>query len=123
MESTAWDALEHETASRDVLDFHLLRWHQNRTQIGPLPHETVLPETLHLVEQPDLRHAIMDLAVWRAGGRGCAGQPLLPDPRRRGRSDPAFPAALGDLQRYRRSEPDSAGLAWLDASHRRCAPD
>src|ERR1700739_3068029 len=61
------------------------------------PYETILPETLHLVEQPDLRHAALDLAVRRVGGRGCPGQPLLPDSRRCGRSDPAFRAALGDL--------------------------
>src|SRR5581483_3089055 len=37
-------------------------------QFGFAPHETILPETLHLVEQPDLRHAALDLAVRRTGG-------------------------------------------------------
>src|ERR1700744_2506394 len=97
MESSDLTPGEHETESRVVLDFRSLRWHHDPKQIGHAPHETVLPETLHLVEQPDLWHAIVDLEVRRAGGRGRGGQPLLSAPRRRCRSGPAFRAALGDL--------------------------
>src|SRR5512139_2397229 len=90
---------------------------------GPLAHETVLPQALYLVEQPDLRHPALDLAVRRAGRPGRTGQPLLPDPRREDRSDPRFRAALGDLQWLCRSEPRAAVLAWLDAPHGRRAAD
>src|SRR6201989_1729859 len=34
MESAALAAVKHETASRDVLDFHLLRWHQIPRKLG-----------------------------------------------------------------------------------------
>src|ERR1700682_1890585 len=45
------------------------------------PHETVSAQAFHMVERPDLWHAIVDLAVRRAGGRRRAGQTLFPDPR------------------------------------------
>ena len=46
-------------------------------------HETVFPQTFHVVERPDVRDAIVDLAVWRAGRRGRAGQPLFSHPGRK----------------------------------------
>src|SRR5579883_2392205 len=86
-------------------------------------HETVPAQILHLVEWPDLWHPALDLSLRRIGRRGRAGQPLLPDARRQDRSDAAFRAPLGDLQRPRRGQPDPAGLAWLDPSYRRYAAD
>ena len=44
----------------------------------PSPDETVSAQILHLVEWPDLRHAIVDVAVRRTGRTRRAGQPLLP---------------------------------------------
>src|SRR5258708_5355396 len=45
-------------------------------------HETVSAQAIHMVERADLRHAIVDMAVRRAGRRRRAGQPVLPHPRR-----------------------------------------
>src|SRR6266478_2146268 len=81
--------------------------------------ETVSAQAFHMVEWPDVWHAIMDLAVRRAGRPGRAGQPLLPHPWRQDRSVSRFRAALGDLQRLCRGQPHSAVVARLDAPHRR----
>src|SRR3954471_14348280 len=59
--------------------------------------ETVFAEVFHLVERPDVRHAIVDLALRRTGRQGRAGQPLLPHPWRQDRSDAWVRAALGGL--------------------------
>src|SRR5205085_12095652 len=83
-----------------------------------LLHETVLPQAIHMVERPDVWHAIVDVAVWRVGRHRRAGQSLLPHPGRQDRSDAAFLAALGDLQRLCRCVPYSAVMARLDASYR-----
>src|SRR6185312_5251714 len=85
--------------------------------------EPVPAQDLHMVEWPDLRHPIVDLAVRRTGRRRRAGQSLFPHQRRQDRSHPGLRAALGGLQWLRRSEPGAAVLAWLAASYRRCPAD
>src|SRR6185437_11592815 len=56
---------------RTSLDNSPCGWHQNPvTKRQPVsPHETILAQALHVVEQPDLRHAVVDLAVRRARRR------------------------------------------------------
>src|SRR5258705_3097283 len=85
--------------------------------------ETVSAQAFHVVEWPDVRHAIVDLAVRRTGWPGRTGQPLLPHPWRRDRSLAWLRAALGDLQWLRRSLAHSAVMARLDAPHRRPSAD
>src|SRR5258705_2137732 len=88
-----------------------------------IPDEAVSAENIHLVERPDLRHAIVDVAVWRTGRPGRAGQSLLSQQGPQDRSDARFRAALGGLYRLCRSEPGAAVMAWLAASHRRRRAD
>src|SRR5258708_33906931 len=85
--------------------------------------ETVSAQAFHMVEWPDLWHAIVDLAVRRAGGPGRTGQPLLPHQWRQDRSVARLRAALGDLQWLRRSLAHSTVMVRLDAPHRRRSPD
>src|SRR5258705_13780536 len=85
--------------------------------------ETVSAQAFHMVEWPDLWHAIVDLAVRRAGGPGRTGQPLLPHPWRQGRSLRRLRAGLGGLQWLRRSLAHSTLMARLGAPHRRRPPD
>src|SRR6266550_3961549 len=85
--------------------------------------ETVSAQAFHMVEWPDLRHAIVDLAVRRIGGPGRTGQPLLPHPWWQDRSVARLRAALGDLQRLCRGQPRSAVMARLAAPHRRPCAD
>src|SRR6476620_11389497 len=75
------------------------RWHQSRTDFPTVrpPDETIPAQILHLVERPDLWHAIVDLAVWRAGRYRRAGQPLLPHQGWPDRSDAELRAPLGGL--------------------------
>src|SRR6185437_12804855 len=80
--------------------------------------ETLSAQDLHMVERPDLRHPIMDLAVRRTGRRGRAGQSIFPYHWRQDRSRARLRAALGDLQWLCRSEPGAAVMARLAASHR-----
>src|SRR6476646_11084840 len=94
-----------------------------RTGLRKSAHENFLPAVLHLVEWPDLRHPALDLALWRTGRPGRVRQPLFPRPRRQDRSDLADGAALGDLPRRGRGLVGAAVVAWLAASHRRCAAD
>src|SRR5262245_12514416 len=47
--------------------------------------ETFLSALLHLVERPDLRHPVLDLALRRAGRARRVRQPLLPYARRQDR--------------------------------------
>src|ERR1043166_6700066 len=62
-----------------LLDMVGARWHEAVTfPIQRVRHENVLPPLLHLVERPDVRHPAVDVALWRAGGRGRIRQPLLP---------------------------------------------
>src|ERR1700731_4572769 len=63
----------------------------------PRPDEAILAQNVHMVERPDLRHAIVDLAVRRTGRRGRAGQPLLPHQGRQDRSHAPLPTPLGGL--------------------------
>ncbi len=80
------------------LDIWGFRWHQSPTasnRTAEPAHETVPAEILHLVERPDLWHAIVDLAVRRAGRPGRAGQPLLPHQGRRDRSDAGISSGAG----------------------------
>jgi NADH:ubiquinone oxidoreductase subunit len=44
----------------------------------PSPHEAVSAEIFHLVERPDIRHAIVDVAIRRAGRPGRAGRKIDP---------------------------------------------
>src|SRR6266403_569952 len=85
--------------------------------------ETVSAQAFHVVERTDVWHAIVDLAVRRAGRTGRTGQPLLPHPWRQDRSVSRFRAALGDLQWLRRSLAHSTVMARLDAPHRRPPAD
>src|SRR5258707_4118213 len=101
------------------------RWHQGRNAFSEPARidETVSAQGFHMVEWPDLWHAVVDLAVRRAGGPGRTGQPLLPHPWRRDRSLARLRAALGDLQWLRRSLAHSTVIARLDAPHRRPPAD
>src|SRR5438270_9750692 len=63
----------------------------------PSPHEAVSAEIFHLVERSDIRHAIVDVAIRRAGRPGRAGQPLLSDQGPQDRSDARLRTALGHL--------------------------
>src|SRR5215211_7952915 len=63
----------------------------------PSPHEAVSAEIFHLVERPDVRHAIVDLAIRRTGRPGRAGQQLLSHQGAQDRSDARLRAALGGL--------------------------
>ena len=38
------------------------------------PDEAVSAQNIHMVERPDIRHATLDVAVWRIGRPGRAGQ-------------------------------------------------
>src|ERR1700730_5739758 len=58
------------------------------------PDETVSSQDVHMVERPDLRHAIVDVAVRRTGRRGRAGQPLLSHQGPQDRSGARLRAAL-----------------------------
>src|ERR1044072_3698551 len=64
-------------------------------EAGPLPHETILPQALPLLEWPALWHPTLDQALRGAGRPGRAGQSLLSHPRRGSRPDPRLRAALG----------------------------
>src|SRR3954447_14591590 len=86
-------------------------------------HETISAQAIHLVEWPDVRHTIVDLALWRTGRHGRAGQYLLSHQGTQDRSDTRLRAPLGDLQRGRRGFARAAVMAWLAASHRRYRPD
>src|SRR5262245_14945421 len=77
----------------------------------------------HVVERSDVRYAAVDLALWRVRRRGRVREPLLPHQGRQDRSDAGTRAAMGDLQRPRRSLDRAAILARLAASHRRRAAD
>ena len=79
-------------------------------------HEAVPPAVLHLVERPDARHPLLDLAGGRVRRRGRARQPLLPPAERR--------PPLGDLQRRGGSlahpaPPGTAGCTTAPTSPRR----
>ncbi len=63
----------------------------------PGPHEAVSAQIFHLVERPNVWHAIVDVAVRRAGRPGRAGQPLLSHQGPQDRSDARLRAALGGL--------------------------
>src|ERR1700676_2799016 len=86
---------------------------------SPTRHEELPAALLHLVERPDLRHAAVDRALRGAGRRGRVRQPLLPHQGPQDRSDAGFRAALGDLQRRRRSLLRATDLAWLAAPYGR----
>src|SRR5262249_41252485 len=88
-----------EPNCRALLDISVGQWHQGPSieASAGRPHEAIFLEALHLVEQPDLRHAAMDLQVRRTRRRGRAGQPLLPHQGWRDRPDAALRAALGHL--------------------------
>src|SRR4029453_14583048 len=86
-------------------------------------HENVFPALLYLVEWGDLRHAGVDRALRRVGGRGGVRHPLLPNEGRQDRSDARLRAPLGHLQRHCGSLGRAAVLAWLAAPHRRCSAD
>src|SRR5262249_60824443 len=75
--------------------------------------ENVFSARLYLVERGDLRHAGVDLALRRVRGRGRVRQSLLPHEGRQDRSNARLRAALGDLQRDRRSLDRAAVLAWV----------
>src|SRR6266478_1805879 len=85
--------------------------------------ETVSAQAFHMVEWPDVRHAIVDLAVRRTGRPGRTGQPLLPHPWRGDRSIARLRAALGDLQWLRGGLAHSTVMARLDPPHRRSCAD
>src|SRR5687767_13358150 len=104
--------------------FRWLRWHQGSCPFdSAVADETVLLEIVHLVEWPDVRHPVLDLALWRVRRRGRVRQPLLPHARRQDRSRTWVRAALGDLQRLRGSVDDPAVLARVDAPYGRSAAD
>src|SRR5262245_51322999 len=107
------------------VDFARRWWHERAAHpgLGSRADENVFSALLHLVERGDLRHAAVDLALRRARGRGRVWQPLLPHQGRQDRSDARLRAALGDLQRHRRSLDRAAVLAWLAAPHGRHAAD
>src|SRR2546429_7879162 len=79
--------------------------------------ETVSAQAFHMVEWPDVRHAIVDLAVRRTGGHGRAGQPLLPHPWRGDRSIARLRAALGGLQWLPGGQPGGAVLGRRGGPH------
>ena len=92
-------------------------------QPGSTGDEDLPAAPVHLVERPDLRHPILDLAVRRVRRHRRVRQSLLSHQGRPDRSDAGFRAALGDLQRHRGSLDDPADLARLDAPHRRSTAD
>src|ERR1700722_1185135 len=85
--------------------------------------EAVFSQIIHVVEWPDLRHPIVDVAVRRTGRRRRRGQSLLPHQGSQDRSIARLRAALGDLQRLCGSNPRAAVMARLAASHRRRGAD
>src|SRR5262245_29462968 len=107
------------------VDFARRWWHERAAYLGlgSRADENVFSALLHLVERGDLRHAGVDLALWRVRGRGRVRQSLLPHEGRQDRSNARLRAALGDLQRHRRSFDRAALLAWLAAPHGRHAAD
>src|ERR1700716_4763800 len=117
--------MRRSTSERTYLDNSACRWHQDATALlePASAYETVSAQAFHMVERPDLWHAIVDLAVRRTGGRRRAGQPLLPHQGPQDRSVARLRAALGGLQRLCRGDACAAVMAWLAASHRRCRAD
>src|SRR5262245_54471509 len=85
--------------ARAALDSRRARWQEAPSRRCLSSNENLLDALLHLVERPDLRHPAVDVALWRAGRRGRARQPLLSHPRRQDRPGAALRAALGDLWR------------------------
>ena len=100
------------------------KWHQRaincggQNTIGDRGDEDLPAAPFHLVERPDLRHPVVDEALWRVRRRGRIRQSLLPD--KGGKIDPRlgferrwviYNGDCGSLHR-------AAELAWLDASHR-----
>src|SRR6476469_3684406 len=86
------------------LDFTDRWWHERALpQLRWPVDENVLPALLYLVARGDLRHAADDLALRRVRGRGRIRQPLLPHQGWQDRSFARVRAALGALQRRRRS--------------------
>src|SRR5215831_19135802 len=74
---------------------------------------------LYLVEWRDPQYAGVERAPWRVRGRRRIRQSLLPGEGRAHRSGAWLRAALGDLQARGGGLDDRAGVASLDALHRR----
>src|SRR4051812_9347531 len=61
------------------------------------PDEAVSAQNIHMVERPDLWHAVVDVAFWRTCRPRRAGQPLLSHQGPQDRPDARLRAALGGL--------------------------
>jgi len=106
------------------LDFADRCWHERASVVlRDTIHEVVFSALIHLVERGHVRHAVVDLPLWRVRRRGRVRTSLLPDQGRQDRSEPRFRATLGDLQRHSGGLDHSAILAWVAASHGRRAAD
>src|SRR3954462_7571205 len=86
-----------------------------------ISHEGLAAALVHLVERPDVRDAIVDVALWRARWQRRIRQPLFSDARWKDRPYARLRPPLGGLQRLRGVLDRAAELARLAAPHRRCS--
>jgi|SRR6516165_7792100 len=100
------------------LDFADRCWHERASVVlRDTIHEVVFSALIHLVERGHVRHAVVDLPLWRVRRRGRVRTSLLPDQGRKDRSESRFRATLGDLQRHSGGLDHPAILARLAAPH------
>src|ERR1700688_2112124 len=78
-------------SSMSMLDRVAARWHQAAVKHARLRRasgdEKLPAAVFYLVERPDLRHPVMDEALWRIRRRRRIRQSLLPHQERQDRSD------------------------------------